>query len=326
MSHPSSSGHRRNGSEGPRPQPMDIEDPTPFPTQTTITASQQAFQQDVNAKVLSDLIARMSRCNSFGELLKTVPAPAQETTKHILEKVIDSFTRQGACETLKASWQDFLNKREYERVPELNSLKAPSVQISKIAKEVDEVAINALNFDNIMQDVRNAALVQMIGIKQQEIINLKKLCDENSVRTTLMRAWSPIATSAGITPEHATILTHKGCAERLVQMAISIGQNSLTRSATIKQKKLEKRAEADVDMTDIQGNPKNFEAMFNRMFEKKQQSERDRRNSGKGKGRAGPPRKQNQKPGPTKVQKKKKGAKTNAKKPATSTARQQRRR
>jgi hypothetical protein len=319
------SSHRRDRSTSGRPDDprMDVDS---TPTQSTVTNSQHTFQQDVNNKVLSDLLARMSRCHTFGELLKTIPAPAQETTKSILEKVTESFTRQGACETLKATWQDFLNKGEFNRVPELNSLKAPSVQISKLATEVDEVAINALNFDEIMLDVRKAALAQMIGLKQQEIANLRKLCDEKTIRVTLFASWSPIVDRAGTTPEHATILTHKGIAERLVQMAISIGQNSLTRSATIKQKKLEKKAEADTEMTDIPGNKKQFESMFREMMKRERQSEKDRKTSGKGKGRAGPPKTKNQQPGTTKVQKKKKGAKSNAKKPAPSTVRQPRKR
>jgi len=315
--------HRREGSSSRRTEDTRMDEDV---TQTTVTSTQHEFQQDVNNKVLHDLLARMSRCHSFGELMKTVPAPAQETTKAILEKVTDSFTRQGACETLKASWQDFLNKSEFNRVPELNSLKPPVVQISKIAKEVDQVALTALNFDQVMLDARKAALAQMIGLKQQEIINLRTLCDERIIRSTLFTAWQPIGSRAGITPEHATILTNHGCAERLVQMAISIGQNSLARSATVKQKRLEKRAEADIEMTDLPGNKKQFESMFNEMMRKRQQSERDRKTSGKGKGRAGPPKKKNQASTNARVPKKKKGAKSNDKKQATSTVRQQRKR
>lgn len=299
------------------------------PTSSYPTDSQLHFQQGVNTQVMQDLLARMSRCHTFGELMKTVPAPAQETTKIILEKVVDSYTRQGACETLKATWQDFLNKSEYHRVPELNSLKAPTVQISKLAREVDQVALNNFNFDTILQDARHATLVQMIGLKQQEISNLKSLCNERSIRDKLFVAWTLLVTDGTTTPEHANILTHQGCAERLVQMAISIGQNSLAKTAISKQKKQEKLAEADRQKTDLVGNSKSFESMFKEMMRKEKQSEADRRKSGKGKGRAGPPNKsKNQKPGSARVQKKKKPAQASAKgkAPATSTGRQPRRR
>jgi hypothetical protein len=301
------------------------------PVSSYPTDSQVQFQQGVNNQVLQDLLARMSRCHTFGELMKTVPAPAQEITKTKLEKVVDSFTRQGACETLKATWQDFLNKSEFNRVPELNSLKAPTVQISKLAKEVDQVALNNFNFDTIMQDARRATLVQMIALKQQEIKNLKSLCNERSIRDKLFVAWTLLVTDGTTTPEHANILTHEGCAERLVQMAISIGQNSLAKTASVKQKKQEKLAEADKQKTDLVGNNRSFESMFKEMMRKEKQSEGDRRKSGKGKGRAGPPNKsKNQKPGNEKrIQKKKKSGRSNAKggkAPATSTGRQPRKR
>jgi hypothetical protein len=273
---------------------MDVDDD---PTQSTagstqtVTASQHAFQQNVNNKILEDLFARMSRCHTLGELIRTIPAPAQAATKEVLEKVTDAFTRQGVCEVLKTSWQDALNKGEYDRIPELNSLKAPSVQVSKLAREIDETALNALNFTSALQDARKAALVIMIGIKQQEILNLDQLCSEQIIRGKIVKIWKDISEEDGITPEHMTILLHKGCAERLVQMAISIGHDSLTRSANTKKKRLEKREEAETDKTNLPDNQKSLRALVHEEMKRMRQSEKDKKiNSKKGSGRAGPPK------------------------------------
>jgi hypothetical protein len=293
----------------------------------TATASQQAFQQKVNDKILEDLFARMSRCHTLGELIKTIPAPAQTATKEVLEKVTDAFTRQGACEVLKTSWQDALDKGEYDRIPELNSLKAPSVQVSRIAKEIDETALNAHNFTSALADARKAALVVMIGIKQQEIINLNQLCNERPILSKIARIWRDVSTEDGITPEHLAILHNRGCAERLVQMAISIGHDSLTRSANIKKKRLEKKNEADTDMTGVADDPKSVRALIREEMKRARQSEKDKRiNSKKGNGRAGPPKTpknptNNAKNRASKVQKK--GSRTNARKAGPSTKRRQ---
>lgn len=290
------------------------------------SASQDVFQQEINKKVVSDLIARMSRCHNLGELLKTIPAPAQEDTKYILEKVTEAFTRQGACETLKRSWQDALNKREYKNIPELNSLKAPSVQISKLATEIDQVALNALNFDTVLADARKAALTQMIALKQQEINNLKTACDGYTIKGKIFEAWKVVANVPGITPEHAFILTSPNLAERLVQMAISIGHNSLTRSSNIKQRRLEKKAEPEVEKMDVDGNQKSLRALIQEQLKRERQSEKDKkihaRNAKKGSGRAGPPKTpKNPKNSADKVQKK--GPRKSARKAGPSTKRRQ---
>ena len=295
----------------------------------TVTASQHAFQQNINNKILEDLFARMSRCHTLGELIRTIPAPAQNATKEVLEKVTDAFTRQGVCEVLKTSWQDALDKREYDRIPELNSLKAPSVQVSKLAKEIDEAALNVLNFTSALQDARTAALVVMIGIKQQEINNLNQLCSERIIMGKIHKIWKDISEEEGITPEHMAILEHKGCAERLVQMAISIGHDSLTRSANTKKKRLEKRDEAEAEKTDLANNQKSLRALVHEEMKRMRQSEKDKKiNSKKGSGRAGPP-KTPKNPNkdikrPTKVTKKSQSA--NARKAGPSTRQPRRKR
>ncbi|XPS99448.1 hypothetical protein M3J09_013926 [Ascochyta lentis] len=265
--------------------PMDLDDHVDVTQGTASTenasASQDAFQQHLNTKIMEDLFARMSRCHSLGELLKTIPAPAQNATKDILEKVTDAFTRQGACEVVKTTWQDALNKREYDNIPELNSLRAPSVQVSKLAQEVDPIALKGLNFDSNLTDAKKAALTTMIGIKQQEINNLNQLCKETIIRRKVVATWKDISDENGITPEHLTILLSKGCAERLVQMAISIGHDSLIRSANIKKKRLEKKEEAEQKKTEAADDPKSMRALIQEELKRARQSEKDKKISKK---------------------------------------------
>ena len=299
-------------------------------SQTDLSPSQDAFQRKTNDKVLEDLIARMSRCHTVGELIKTIPVPAQEATKGILEKTTESFTRRGACDTVRASWQDAYDKAEFDRIPELNSLRPPVVQTSKLANEVNEPALKALNFTSVIADARKAALQQMIAIKEQEIKNLKELCDGRAIRDRIIATWLSTADSDSVTPEHQTILTHRGCAERLVQMAVSIGQDSLTRTTNIKKKKLEKKAETDIEMTNAVEDPKSFEAMFHEMMKRSRQSEKDKRihagTSKKGRGRAGPPQKSKNQAKNRAAKVQKKAPQPNAKKSGTSTSRRQKKR
>lgn len=307
---------------------MDVdEDATQSTVDQSITASQHAFQQNINNKILEDLFARMSRCHTLGELIRTIPAPAQNATKDVLEKVTDAFTRQGACEILKTSWQDALSKKEYDRIPELNSLKAPSIQVSKLAKEINEVALNALDFTTAINDARKAALTIMIGIKQQEVNNLNQLCDGRVIRAKIHKIWSDISEEDGITPEHMAILERKECAERLVQMAISIGHDSLTKASNIKKKRLEKKSEAEERQTGVADDPKSVRALVQEMMKRERQSEKDKKiNSKKGKGRAGPPqtpKNPKNKNRATKVQKK---GPPNARKAGPSTKRRPKRR
>lgn len=322
-----SSNHTRNIS-APLDIDSDMEDVGGTASTENPSTSQDVFQRALNTKIMEDLFARMSRCHSLVELLKTVPAPAQNATKGILEKVTDAFTRQGACEVVKTIWQDALNKGEYDNISELNSLKAPSVQVSKLAQEVDPIALKGLNFDSDLTNARKAALITMIGIKQQEINNLNQLCKETIIRRKVFATWKDISGEKGITPEHMTILLSKGCAERLVQMAISIGHDSLTRSANIKKKRLEKKDEAEAKKTEAADDPKSMRALIQEELKRARQSEKDKKISKKGSGRAGPPKTPKNpvsgaKNRAAKVQKK---GPTNAKKQKPSSTRRQKKR
>jgi len=287
------------------------------------SASQSAFQEIVNRKIIEDLLSRISRCHSIGELLKTVPAPAQEATKPILEKTTEAFSRKGACETILNSWKDARDKAEYDRVHELNFLKAPSVQCSKLAMETNENALNAHNFTSAIGDAKKAFLDIMISKKEQEVTNLEQLCNDDKVKKRVHETWKAIGVDEGITPEHMTILLNSGCAERLALMATSIGINTLTRTANLKKKKLEKKKETDIEMTNVADNPKSMNAWFHEMMKRERQSEKDKKISKKGSGRAGPPKTpKNPKNRAAKVQKKG-PQQRNAKKVGTSTKRRQ---
>lgn len=110
-------------------------------------------------------------------------------------------------------------------------------------------------------------------------------------------------------------------------MAISIGYNSLTRSANIKKKRLEKKNKADIKITNVADNLKSVQALIREEIKRAQQSKKDKKiNLKKGSRRAGPPKtpknlKNNAKNRALKVQKK--GPQTNARKVGPSARKQQ---
>jgi predicted O-linked N-acetylglucosamine transferase (SPINDLY family) len=221
---------------------------------------------------------------------------------------MESFSKQGACQQVHDHWKDCLARDDFKTIPELNSLKGPLVQVSKLAKEANEAAITTVtNFDEILQEAKKGALRRMIEIKHTEVKALKSLCDKRSITNRLHNEWQQVAKLSTTTPEHMAILDHYDCVSRLVTSLLSIGQNSLQQTAIAKQNKLKKRSEADTNKTDLAGNRKEIEGVFKELLKRDEQSKRDRqKTSKKGKGRAGPPSKtKNQKTGQDKVQKKK---------------------
>lgn len=293
----------------------------------SISSSHGEAQEAVNNQVILDFVSRVTRCQTLGELLRTIPAPALDRTKHIVEKVIEAFTRQGSCKTLKREWNDALNKGEYERVPELNSLKPPVVQVSALSRSVDEGSLTSLNFSHPISVAKKEALTQMIAIKDQEISNLRTLCDESTVKEKIVREWRSNQNIPGVSPEHMAILLSMECAERLALTALSIGTNSLSRTAILKKKKLEKKTDADVEMTGVgSGDNKKLASLVKEMVRREKQADMDKRSSGKGRGKTGLPKKQNQKSsGVQKKQKQKKPRHVKNDK-GTSTKKQQKRR
>lgn len=293
------------------------------------TESQAQLQTAVNEKLLLDWLSRVSRCLHIQELLRTVPAPAQAITKNILDKVTESFSKQGSCRQVREHWKDCLARNDFTTIPELNSLKSPLVQVSKLAKEADEAAMNtASDFKDILQEARTAALKQMIEIKKAEVNSLKALCNKTTIVERLHNEWQQVAALRTTTPEHMAILTHHDCVDRLVTSLLSIGQNSLHHAVIAKQNKLKKRSEANSEKSNFTGNRKEIEGVVKELLKRGEQSKRDRqktKKSKKGNGRAGPPQKtKNQTTGPTKVQKKKPRTKQKDRKKKGSSTRKQR--
>jgi hypothetical protein len=279
--------------------------PGPQPSQASNSTATEESQANLNTHVAVDFVTRLSRCQTIGEVVRLVPAPAQEKTKEILDRVYESFIRRSNATQVKLRWKDALDKQEYESIPELNSLKRPVVQLSKLAETVDKGAFAPFNFSEAINTAKKAALEEMIRIKTQEIKNLDTLCEETNIQAKVKAEWMTASQGVGVTPEHLTLLLEDGPSSRIVQAAISIGRNAVSRSVIIKQKKNQTRADAEVDMTDPLQNKEQIESLVMEMIKRREQSKRDKSLSGKGKGRAGPPKKKNQKESASKVQKKK---------------------
>jgi hypothetical protein len=220
-----------------------------------------------------------------------------------------------------------LAKQEYDSIPELNSLKKPIVQLSKLAETVDKGAFAPFNFSDAMNTAKKVSLEEMIRIKRQEVKNLDSLCDEDNIQAKVKAIWMSVSQEDGITPEHLTLLLDDGPSSRLVQAAISIGRNAVSRSVIIKQRRNESKANAEVEMTDVLDNREQIQHLVMEMIKRREQSKKDKTTSGKGKGRAGPPSKKNQtkEAAPSKVQKKKPRSRK-PKKQGTSTKGQRKKR
>lgn len=278
---------------------------TSQPTQASNSTRTEENQEQLNNHVAVDFVTRLSRCQTIGEVVRLVPAPAQEKTKEILDRVYESFIRRSNANSVMIRWKDALNKQEYEAIPELNSLKKPVVQLSKLAETVDKGAFSPYTFATAINTAKKLALEEMIRIKNQEIKNLDSLCEESDIQAKVKTVWMNVSSEEGILPEHMNLLLEDGPSSRMVQAAISIGRNAVTRSIIIKQKRNESKANAEVEMTDVLQNKEQIEGLVMEMIKRREQSKRDKTLSGKGKGRAGPPSKKNQKKESAKVQKKK---------------------
>lgn len=287
--------------------------------------SETEFLQELAQSFMKDFMQRASRSQTLNELLRTIPAPAHDRTKSILDKVMESFSRQGACKTLRDQWKDALSRGEYKDISELNCVKAPSVQVSRLANETDAEALSKLSFNDFVRTTKKAALEHMILIKEQEIANLRMLCDLEIVTGKIFKEWKLQLKSPGVTPEQLTVLESKECASRVANAALSIGTNMLSRAAILKQKKREKEQEARAKREPPVGGDKNLTALVNEAVKRKFQSNADKqkngkKGSGKGPGRAGPPNQKNQ----NKIVKKKGPTKNGQK--GTSTKKQQKKR
>ena len=86
-----------------RPTPSQ---PTQSSVEQSVTESENGLQQSINNHVVNSLLDRLSRCQTLGEIVRLVPAPAQERTKVTLEKVFEAFVKRDTCKRTLDLWRD----------------------------------------------------------------------------------------------------------------------------------------------------------------------------------------------------------------------------
>lgn len=291
MSDPSQSQHTARESQ-----------PTQGSTQS-VSSEQNRNQLILNHGAIKSFLERINKSHSVGEMIRAVPAPAFDRSRVVLEKTFQAFGKVGSINLQLAEWKDCLRTETFKNIQELNCIKFPSIQTSQLALETEKQGrLQNWSFSAAQTLAKKEMLKEMIKAKELEVEVLETLCDHGTVTTALNKVWMDLHLKDNketILPEHHAILTESTCAERIVSGVISLGLNSLARIQINKEQKKEKKAEADVDMTDAgsSGGKKKIEALIKESLKRHEQSKKDKKLSGKGKGRAGPPKKQNQKTG-----------------------------
>lgn len=249
------------------------------------------------------LVEEISKCSTIAGLVKLVPVPAQPTSKDIFEEVFTACQKKGAAEILLRQWQRHLADSAFDKVSALNAIKAPSVQVCKEAlKGTSDAALAGMNFEKVVLDAKTAALTQMIAIKNKEFTNLVTFTSRRVVDTRLAGCWNDISARTQLIPEHLAILSDPDIGRRMSAMATAIGESAYLRITNQKQKAQESKDEAKKNSTDPKSDKgqKNMMALINEVFNRREQSRRDktsnkRKSSGNGKRGAGPSKNQNQK-------------------------------
>lgn len=281
-----------------------------------VSQSSAGFAQgQYNNKVSEEFILSATRCNTIGELAKLVPVPVQPSSRDILDGVYQASQKRGTADNQLRLWKDKLRSSDFAGVAQLNSLKAPVVQVSKEAIGPDDGGLGSMNLDPILLEAKRNALTHMILIKETEVRNLTSFVQSANIAGRLKAVWdNALATqTSAITPEHACLLRDNEAIRRVAQVAAAIGESSYDRVRLAKEKRATAKKDADVNMTDVSGqNKKQLAALVEEALKRREQSRKDRTLSGKGKGRKGPStnktRQQQKKKRPSGNDKKRKGS------------------
>lgn len=271
-------------------------------------SSQGGVQATLTAAYLQDYILKISSCNTIGELLRIIPVPVQPVSRDILDGVYQASQKLGTAEALLLFWRDRLRSERFADVSQLNSIKAPVVQVCKEAIGPGDGGLSTMTLDDALRDAKKGALNQMINIKQLEVSNLRTFVQSNNIVNRLRPAWDNVLAQqvSMITAEHAAIIAENDVIRKVAQIAASISESSSQRAKFAKEKRATTKKDADINMTDVSGpgSQKQLVTLVEEALKRREQSRRDRAQTGKGKGRTGTPKKQ-------KIQKKemkKKGA------------------
>jgi hypothetical protein len=295
-------------------------------SQDTIAVELVSRTLDTQVEVVTNFVKRIVNCRSVAQLVSLVPAIAQDQTKQGLDKVINAHVKKASAAFLLAEWRDHLAKENFGTILELKSLRAPSIQVSKLAEEEGSIT---KTFDEALKEAKKSALTRMIFIKDKEVEALDKLCDTKRISDQMSGIWKGLAEKPDcVSPEAKAILQDYSCVWSLVCSAVSIGENTAHKQMEAKAKKSETVKKTNTNGTDkLPDNPKALEEFVKEIAKRQKQSAMDKskaKKSGKGQRGAGPSKSKNQKNSNNKVAKK--GRKGKNGKRGTSSKRQQKKR
>jgi hypothetical protein len=279
----------------------------------------------IQADVVATFVKRIVNCRSVAQLSTFVPAIAQDRTKLALDEIVTAHIKKALAVSLLMEWRDLLAKESFGSIPELKSIRAPSIQVSKLAEK--EGSINK-DFNDSLKEARKFALTRMIDIKNKEVEALSGLCEGKRNADKLHEMWISAANAAdGVSAEALALLHDPDCALSLVQSAISIGENTAHMQMLKRAKKSEAVKKTQVGATAVMPTDKKaLEEFVKEIAKRQKQSAMDKskaNKSGKGRRGAGPSKTKNQK-NPNKIGKKDRKRKNG--KRGTSSRRQQKKR
>jgi hypothetical protein len=274
-------------------------------TQTSVNTVENDFNLGIQEEVIRNFVKRIVNCRSVAQLVSFVPAIAQERTKESLDIIVQAHVKKASAAFLLAEWRDALAKDSFASIPALKSIRAPSIQVSKLAEK--DGSINK-DFDDSIKEAKRTALTRMIEIKAKEVEALSQHCLVGANADKLHTAWRFISVLDGVSKEAFALLQHNACALSLVQSAISIGENTAQKQLDTTKKKTETVKKAQTQGTAVMPtDKKGLEEFIKEIHKRQKQSAMDKsaaKKSGKGRRGAGPSKTKNQKKSPGKGVKK----------------------
>jgi hypothetical protein len=296
-------------------------------TQETITSTLNNRNLAIQEEVVATFLKRIVNCRSVPQLVSFVPAIVHERTKVALDEIISAHVKQAQACQLLAEWKDYLAKEDFKSVLQLKSLRAPSLQISKLAEKDGSISAN---FDESLKEAKRTALERMIEIKEIEVKALRGLCNIKNQADALRNQWNLASRADGVSPEAAALLYEPLCSLSLVQSTVSIGENTADKQMKLKLKKSEAIKKTHTSATDVMPKDKRgLEEFVKAIAQRQRQSALDKakaKKSGKGRRGAGPSKTKNQKKNPNNIVLGQKDRKRKNEKRGPSSKRQQKKR
>lgn len=277
----------------------------------------------VQTDVVGAFLKRLVNCRSVAQLVSLVPAAVQDRTRVDLDNIVNAHVKKATTAFQLAEWRDSLAKQNYDGIPELKSIRGPSVQVSKLAET--EAAISK-DFSEALKEAKKSALTRMIEIKASEVEALTLISQEDRNVANLILGWKRVADTEGVSKEAHVLLYDSDSIRSLIQTAISIGENTAQKQMLKKQQKALAVKKTKTGATAVMPTePKALEEFVKEIAKRQKQSAMDKskaRKPGKGQRGAGPSKTKNQK-NAMRVAKNRKGK--NAKR-GTSSGKQQKKR